>query len=117
MAFASTLLIPVWGCGDKPGVDTTTAEATVSGIVRVRGQPMKGGEISFDPSNYKRADEKRRTAKIGPDGRYTVTTLQGQNSAKISGPTIAKEPQLGYGIHTIDVKAGDNPFDIELPPK
>jgi hypothetical protein len=30
---------------------------------------------------------------------------------------IKKEPQLGYGIHTIEVQAGDNTLNIELPPK
>ena len=59
LALASTLLITMWGCGDERGsVDTTTAEAKVSGTVRVRGKPMNGGEIAFDPSNYQRKDEK-----------------------------------------------------------
>jgi hypothetical protein len=117
LAWASTLLVAAWGCSDTPSVDTTTAEGNVSGTVRVRGQPMAGGEISFDPSNVERKDEKPRKATIGPDGKYSVTTLQGQNTARISGAMVKKEPQLGYGIHTIDVKAGDNPFDIDLPPK
>ncbi len=117
LALASTLLIAAWGCSDTPSVDTTTAEAKVSGTVRVRGKPMAGGEISFDPSNIQRKDEKRRIATIGSDGSYSVTTLQGRNSARISGPMIKKEPQLAYGMHTIDVKPGDNTFDIDLPPK
>jgi len=117
MALASTLMVAAWGCGDKPSVDTTTAEGKVSGTVRVRGKPMTGGEISFDPSNYQRKDEKPRRATIGPDGTYSVTTLQGRNTARISGPMVKKEPQLAYGIHTIEVKSGDNTFDIDLPPK
>jgi hypothetical protein len=117
LALASTLLMTMWGCGDeRASVDTTTAEAKVSGTVRVRGKPMNGGEISFDPSNYQRKDEKPRKAKIGADGTYSVVTLQGQNSARISSPMMAKEPQLAYGIHTIEVKPGDNSFDIDLPP-
>ena len=117
-ALASTLLVAAWGCGsDIPAVDTTTAEAKVSGTVKVRGKPMAGGEIAFDPSNYQRKDEKPRKATIGSDGTYSVTTLQGHNSARISGPMLKKEPQLGYGIHTIEVQPGDNTFDIELPPK
>jgi hypothetical protein len=30
---------------------------------------------------------------------------------------VAKEPQLGYGIHRIEIAAGDNHFDIDSPPK
>ena len=117
-ALASTVLFAAWGCSDdKPSVDTTTAEAKVSGTVTVRGKPMAGGEVSFDPSNMERANVGKRTAPIGQDGTYSVTTLQGRNAVRISGPMVKKEPQLGYGIHTIDVKPGDNPFNIELPPK
>jgi len=117
-AMATTLVLTMWGCGDpRASVDTTTAEAKVSGTVRVRGKPMNGGEIAFDPSNYQRKDEKPRKTTIGADGTYSVTTLQGHNSARIFGPMVKKEPQLGYGIHTIEVKAGDNSFDIDLPPK
>jgi hypothetical protein len=116
-ALASTLLVAACGCSDTPSVDTTSAEGRVSGTVRVRDKPMAGGEIAFDPSNYQRPDEKPRKATIGPDGTYSVTTLQGRNTARISGPMVKKEPQLGYGIHTIDVKSGDNSFDIDLPPK
>lgn len=116
-AMASTLLIPMWGCGDERGsVDTTTAEAKVSGTVRVRGKPMNGGEISFDASNYQRKTEPRK-ATIGADGTYSVTTFQGHNSVRILSPMFKKDPQLGYGIQTIEVKDGDNPFDIDLPPK
>ncbi len=117
-ALALTLLVTVWGCGDDRGsVETTTAEANVKGTVRVRGKPMKGGEITFNPANYQRKDEKPRTAKIGEDGTYSIVTLQGHNSARISSPMMAKDPQLAYGIHTIDVQPGDNSFDIDLPPK
>ena len=117
-ALACTLLMAVLGCGDdRPSVDTTTAEAKVSGTVRVRGKPMPGGQIAFDATNYKRTGQSIRKATINPDGTYSVSTLQGHNSARISGPTVAKEPQLGYGIHTIEVAPGDNQFDIDLPPK
>jgi hypothetical protein len=115
--FASTLLIATWGCSDgTPSVDTTTAEATVSGVVKVHGKPMAGGEITFDASNNQRKDEPLRKAPIGKDGTYSITTLQGHNSARISSPMIAKDPQLAYGIHTIEVQPGENTFNIDLPP-
>jgi hypothetical protein len=115
-ACASTLFVAIWGCDGTPSVDTTTAEANVSGVVKVRGKPMDGGEIRFDASNNQRADATPRKAKIGSDGTYSITTLQGQNTARISGPAVKKEPQLGYGMHTIDVQPGENTFNIDLPP-
>ena len=117
-ALATTMVFAAWGCGEsKPAVDTTTAEAKVSGVVRVRGKPVDGGEISFDASNMERQDAPHRKATIGHDGTYSVTTLQGRNVARISGPMVKKEPQLGYGILTFEVKPGDNTWDIDLPPK
>jgi hypothetical protein len=117
-ALGSTLLACTWGCSSSaPSVDTTTAEATVSGTVRVRDKPMDGGEIAFDPTNYKRTDETARKAIIGKDGTYSITTLQGRNSVRIFGPMVQKEPQLGYGMQTLDVQPGENTFNIDLPPK
>jgi hypothetical protein len=115
--FASTLVLATWGCSDTPSVDTTAAEAKVSGVVKVRGKPMAGGEITFDASNNQRTGVAPRKATIGSDGTYSITTLQGQNTARITGPAVKKEPQLGYGIHTIDVQPGENNFDINLPPE
>src|SRR4051794_28974668 len=48
---AMTLLIVSsgQGCGDgKPYVDKSMNEATVSGIVKVRGKPAEGGTILFN---------------------------------------------------------------------
>ncbi len=117
-ALGSTLIACTWGCdGGTPAVDTTTAEATVSGTVSVRGKPMVDGEIAFYPSNYKR-DEPARKTTIGKDGTYSISTLQGRNTIRIFGPMVKKEPELGYGVHTVEVQPGQNPpFDIELPPK
>jgi hypothetical protein len=115
-AFASTLFVATWGCDDgTTAVDTTTAEANVSGVIKVRGKPMDGGEITFDATNNKRSSAQRK-ATIGADGTYSITTLQGRNTARISSPMMKKEPQLAYGIHTIDVQPGENTFNIDLPP-
>ena len=88
----------------------------MSGTVRIRGKPMNGGQIAFDPSNYKRPDT-ARSATIGSDGTYTITTLQGRNLVRVSGPAILKEPQLGYSIQSVDVKSDNPPFDVDIPPK
>ena len=40
------------GCGDgKPSVDSSLTEATVTGLVSVKGKPATGGTIRFNPSN------------------------------------------------------------------
>ena len=49
-------------------------------------------------SNMERQDVPHRKATIGHDGTYSVTTLQGRNVARISGPMVKKEPQLGYAL-------------------
>jgi len=107
----------VAGCGeDKPSVASSTQEAKVTGTVTIRGKPMKGGEIIFDPSNYQRKDAAKRTGKINGDGTYEVTTLVGHNSVTLQGPAITKEPNLGYAAQTIEVTSGSNTLNIELPP-
>ena len=69
--------LPPAGCGDgKPWVDTSLKEATVSGVVSVKGKPADGGTILFNPSNSGRIVPSR-TAKIGPDGSYTIKTYTG----------------------------------------
>ena len=118
LALAAVLAPTSWGCSSgTPAVDTTLSEAKVTGKVTVRGKPMKGGEISFNPSNYKRQDTVARKVPIKNDGSYEITTLEGRNAVSFSGPAVTKEPQLAYGIITYDVKAGTNTFDIELPPE
>jgi hypothetical protein len=116
-SLAAALVVALWGCGeDKPATESSTAEAKVTGKVMIRGKPMTSGELIFNPANYLRQNATARKAKINPDGTFEVTTLVGQNSVMISGPAITKEPQLGYGAQTIDVKEGDNTLNIELPP-
>jgi hypothetical protein len=112
-----TLLVASWGCSEKPSVDTTNAEAKVTGKVTIRGKAMNGGEITFDPANYLRADVPSRSSKIKEDGTFELTTLQGRNSVLIKGPAITKEPQLGYAALVFEIKPGDNPIDIKLPPE
>lgn len=113
---SATLLGSASGCGSKPSVDASTAEATVSGSVKIRGKPMSQGEITFDPANYLRKDVSARTAKLKPDGTYEIKTLTGVNSVTVTGPAITAEPELGYAGTTLDVHSGTNSLDINLPP-
>jgi hypothetical protein len=117
VALAATALIAaVGGCGDgAPAVDTTTAEATVSGKVMLKGKPAAGSTISFDPSNIERKDERARSAKIGPDGSYSVTTLAGQNRVSFTGPAINKFPEIANVADMHELEPGENTLDFSLP--
>ena len=105
------------GCGEgRPSVSSSSAEAKVTGKVTIRGKPMKGGEIRFNPANYQRPDAAARTGKIGNDGTFEVTTLVGHNGVSVTGPEIKKEPALGYANTSIEVESGGSTRNIELPP-
>jgi hypothetical protein len=68
------------GCNPSaPAFSGSREEATVTGIVRVRGKPVTGGEITFRASNVNRPDAPTKNARIGKDGRYTIRTLVGEN--------------------------------------
>lgn len=104
-----------WGCADagKPSVDTSTTEATVKGKVVFNGKSATKGKVIFDPSNYKRKSEAPRSADIGADGSYSVTTLVGQNQVAVVSPELKNND---YPPIEFDVQAGDNTFDISFPP-
>jgi hypothetical protein len=112
---ASALMVAGWGCGGgRPAVDTSTTEATVSGVVTIKGKPAAGGTISFDPSNVERKFEAVRSAPIGEDGAYSVTTLVGQNQVSFSGPMINQYPEIANESFMHDLEAGENSIDFEL---
>jgi hypothetical protein len=115
-AAATALSFAAWGCSDgTPSVESSTAEAKVTGTVKVNGKPMTSGTVTFDASNYARPNG-ARTANIKSDGTYEVTTLVGKNSLRVQGPEITKNPGLGYANEVIDVPAGGTTKDIILPP-
>jgi hypothetical protein len=116
-AAATALSVAAWGCSDgTPSVDSSTAEAKVTGTVKVNGKPMTSGTVTLDPSNYARKDAGPRTGEIKSDGTYEVTTLVGKNLLRVNGPEITKNPELGYANETIDVPSGGTTKDIILPP-
>src|SRR5690348_11532773 len=105
------------GCESPPAVDTSHIEATVKGVVKINGAPATEGDISFDPSNYKRKDVGARSAPIGPDGTYTIKTLTGENQVRLGGSLATKKPIAARTVHTVDVKEGENTFDFEASEK
>src|SRR4051794_15189478 len=89
-AIAVWTLAAVSGCGDgKPSVDTSLNEATVTGVVSVKGKPASGGKINFNPSNSGRIVP-TKSADIGPDGTYSVKTYTGDNQVSFSGEVAIK---------------------------
>ena len=114
LAPACMALAACEGCGDgKPSVDTSLNEATVSGVVMVKGVPATGGQIRFNPSNSGRIVP-TRSADIGPDGRYTIKTLTGDNRVSFDGEVAAKNMGVGLMKQYADVKSGENQIDFDL---
>jgi hypothetical protein len=116
-AAATALSVAAWGCSDgKPSVESTTAEAKVTGTVKVYGKPLTSGTVTLDPINYARANAGVRKGEIKSDGTYEVTTLVGKNKVQVDGPEIIKNPELRYANYTVDVPSGGTTYDIILPP-
>ena len=115
-AVATALSVAGWGCSGKPSVDTSTAQAKVTGTVKVNGKPMTSGTVTLDPTNVARANAGARKGEIKSDGTYEVTTLVGKNLVRVNGPEITKNPGLGYANETVDVPSGGTTHDIILPP-
>ena len=108
-----TLALPQ-GCGDgKPSVDTSLTEATVTGVVSVKGTPASGGTILFNPSNSGRIVP-TRTAEIGPDGRYTIKTYTGDNRVTFGGEVASKNAGVGLIKEYANVESGENHVDFDL---
>jgi hypothetical protein len=117
LAMGPALLAVAWGCsGGRPPVDTTTAEATVKGTVKINGKTATKGTIYFDPSNYVRKDAKRASAPIGKDGSFELTTLAGENMVSVQSPEITKKSRLEYNRQSVVLKDGANNVDIDVTP-
>jgi hypothetical protein len=112
---SASLCIPLAsGCGDgQPTVDKSKAEAKVSGVVKFQGKTVSGGQIDFNPSNVER-QVGAYTAKIGPDGTYSVTTLIGNNAVRFSGPFLAGRPDIAMWTKVVEVTQGDNSRDFDI---
>jgi hypothetical protein len=102
------------GCGPgTPSVDTSMNEATVSGVVSVRGVPATGGSILFNPSNSQRIVP-TRTAQIGADGSYTIKTLTGINQVSFDGEVATKNRGVALIKEGVEVQSGTNTANFDL---
>jgi hypothetical protein len=118
-------LLPLIGCG---GVEM----AKVHGTVKVNGQPVQAGAISFYPKDGKT----KTTGGEIKDGQYSVEVPVGMMKVSISAPkgtgkkkklyAKADSPEVEmkteglperYNIKSqleLEVKSGDNPKDWDL---
>jgi hypothetical protein len=103
------------GSGGAPPASSSTEKATVKGKVTVKGKPLAKADVRFNAANINRKTGAIASTTTGDDGSYEVTTLVGENAVTLGGAAPAKDAKLMYFSKTIDVKAGDNPFDIDIP--
>jgi hypothetical protein len=104
----------VSGCTDgKPSVDTSLNEATVTGVVILKGAPVKGGTILFNPSNHAR-QVPIRTAPIGDDGKYTIKTYTGDNQVTFGGDLAKNNMGIGLVREYASVQRGENEINFDL---
>ena len=115
LVVAAVVLGAASGCDDgMPSVATSNEEVTVKGIVRVKGQPLDDGEITFDPTNIKRKDAGLRTAKVKAGG-YEIKSLVGGNSITVRSKQIDKDMGLSSNSKYAEPTSGENQLDVDVP--
>ncbi len=113
------VLASVSGC-DNPNAPKVTGsldEATVTGIVRVRGKPVNNGSISFKTANTNPPRVPLREVQIGKDGRYTVKAIVGDNIVSVSCSELnaPKNRMFLENEQKIQVSSEKNNIDINIP--
>src|SRR5436305_13050248 len=106
------------GCARAGGAvpaSSSTTRARVRGKVTRKGRPLAGAEIRLNPANIHRKTAPVAIATTGADGSYEVTTLVGENSLTLGGRVLRRDTQLQYTAKALDVKEGENTFDVPLP--
>jgi len=86
---------------------------TVTGVVKVKGQPASGGQIAFNPSNRDRKVPPF-SAPIGQDGSYTIKTYTGENTVTFGGEVAKAYPLLGMTKKFCVVTGGGQHEDFDL---
>ena len=76
--FPTALLTALAGCGGGPKI------VPVSGTVTVDGKPLTQGYIQVVPNGWRPA-----VAKIGPDGRFTLTTTDANDGCPVGTHDVA----------------------------
>lgn len=112
---AGTFLAAAWGCGGgTPSVSSSDQKVQVRGTVTLKGKPLSGGKIMFDPSNINRRSAPVANLDIGQDGTYSGESLIGENSVTVTNPTIQKSLDLSANREVVELKSGENTVNIDL---
>jgi hypothetical protein len=111
----TTSVFVVIGCGDShPPVDSSLTEATVKGVIKLKGKPaVGGGRVMFNPSNVERKVA-AATAEIKEDGSFFLKTYTGGNEVKFSGPFISEERGLALTTRYCELEPGENIINFDL---
>jgi hypothetical protein len=109
----------VGGCSDAPRVSGSLEEATVQGMVRVRGKPVTNGRVTFRSSNINRPTAPTKEAEITKDGHYSITTLVGENFVEVTCKELfeAKNRPMIENEQMVKIQSGENTLNIDLPPQ
>jgi len=115
------VLLANGGCDEyagAPPVSTSTEEADVTGIVKLRGKPINNGTVLFHSANIRRATQDR-SVKIGQDGSYSIKAYLGQNTVKVDCKELLspKNRQFQDFEQQVDVQSGSNTIDIDINPE
>ncbi len=134
VAFGLTLLAATWtGCGSG------SPTAPVSGTVRVEGQPVSGGVVTFAPIGTEGTAGKPAVGAVQSDGTFVLGTDAKEDGAMLGrhrviySPPAVESPPVQEGKHAeapppspyaglipkeaeVEVKPGSNEIRIDLVP-
>jgi hypothetical protein len=120
--WVAVALLVAGGCGGEhagaPPVSTSTEEADVTGVVKVRGKPVTNGTVTFHSANIGRAT-RDRTVPIKKDGTYSLKAYVGQNTVSVDCKELAspKNREFRDFEALLDIQSGSNTKDIEINPE
>jgi hypothetical protein len=108
-------LVVAIGCDEgRPPVDESLTEATVKGVIKLKGTPaVGGGTVIFNASNVRRKVA-AVSASIMEDGSYSLKTYTGANEVKFNGPFMKDERGLAMTTRYCELDAGENVVDFDL---
>lgn len=112
---ALALLFALSGCDGTPPASASTQQATVKGTVTRKGKPLPKVQVMFNPANINRQSAPSVMTTVDADGHYELTTLVGDNTISLVGPEAAKINTSASFSKAVDLKAGENTVDLNIP--
>jgi hypothetical protein len=103
------------GSSGAPPASTSTEQAKAKGKVTYKGKPLANVEVKFNPANVNRRSAATVTAATGDDGSYELTSLVGENTVSLGGAAVSKNAALNYFTKPVELKAGENSVDLDIP--